>query len=336
MKILITGGAGFLGSEIVNKIIFTKNIELTVIDNLSRGYLQRINKSINKFKFINADINNLNKLKLPKFDWIIHSSAIAPLPDNQCNHLNSIVSNIAQCGSIVDFCIKSGTKNVIFFSSSAVYEKQIKKPFNEIITKPPTLMYATSKYLAEKYFDSVVKSYKINVISLRLANIYGRNQDYFRKQVPFLGYLIKNTLNKRDLILFAKGNYKRDYLFIDDLIELIFKILKYKKFSNKHYIFNLGSGDAYSVLDFLKLIKKITKIKPKVVWGNKKNYWNKYDELYNSKLKLDKKLIKEEVEKKVILNNNKIRKFFKWKPKTNIVEGLKECIKHAKKIVLIK
>ena len=96
-------------------------------------------------------------------------AAIAPLPDNQCNHLNSIVSNIAQCGSIVDFCIKSGTKNIIFFSSSAVYEKQIKKPFNEIITKPPTLMYATSKYLAEKYFDSVVKSYKIK------ERIYGQS-----------------------------------------------------------------------------------------------------------------------------------------------------------------
>lgn len=334
MKILITGGAGFLGSEIVNRILNFKNIDLTVIDNLSRGYRERLKKNIKKIRFIKADVCELNNLKLPKFDWIIHSSAIAPLPDNQINHYNSIVSNIAQCGSVIDFCIHSGTKNLIFFSSSAIYEKELKKTYAENITKQPVLMYPTSKYLAEKYFDSVASSYKINIVSLRLANIYGRNQDYFRKQMPFLGYLIKNSLNNTKMTLYAKGDYKRDYLFIDDLIELIFKILKYKRFNYKHYIFNVGSGNAYSVLDFLKIFSKITGIKPNVKWGNKGNYWKKYKSLYFSKIKFDKKLIKEEVEKKVFLNSNKAKTFFKWTPKTNIEMGLNECINYAKKFLI--
>jgi len=334
MKILITGGAGFLGSEIIDKILNFKKIDLTVIDNLSRGYRQRLKKNIKQIKFIKADVCKINELRLPKFDWIIHSSAIAPLPDNQSNHFNSIVSNIAQCGSIIDFCIKSGTKKIIFFSSSAIYEKEVKKPFSENITKQPVLMYPTSKYLAEKYFDSVARSYKINIISLRLANIYGRNQDYFRKQMPFLGYLIKNTLTNKKMTLYAKGDYKRDYLFIDDLVYLIFKILRYKKFSYKHYVFNVGSGKVYSVLDFLKLINKITSINLKVKWGNKNNYWKKYKNLYFSKIKFNKKLIKEEVEKKVLLNSNKVKMFFRWSPKTDIEIGLKECINHAKKFLI--
>ncbi len=334
MKILITGGAGFLGSEIVNKILKIKNIDVTVIDNLSRGYPQRLEENIKYIKFLKNDVCKLSQLNLPKFDWIIHSSAIAPLPDNQCNHYNSIVSNIAQCGSVVDFCIKSGTKNLIFFSSSAIYEKEIKKPFKENISKQPVLMYSTSKFLAEKYFDSITKSYKMNIVSLRLANIYGRNQDYFRKQMPFLGYLIKNTLTNKKMTLYAKGNFKRDYLFIDDLIDLIIKILKYKNFSYKHYVFNVGSGNAYSVLDFLKIITKLTKIKPKVIWGKKSNYWKKYRDLYFSKIKLNKKLIEQEVEKKVFLNSNKARKFFNWSPKTNIELGLNECINYAKKLLI--
>ena len=334
MKILITGGAGFLGSEITEKILNFKNIDLTVIDNLSRGYRQRLKKNIKKIKFIKADVCKINELKLSRFDWIIHSSAIAPLPDNQSNHYNSIISNIAQCGSIVDFCIKSGTKKIIFFSTSAIYEKEVKKPFRENIKKQPVLMYSTSKFLAEKYFDSVARSYNINIVSLRLANIYGRKQDYFRKQMPFLGYLIKNTLGNKKMTLYARGDYKRDYLFIDDLIYLIFKILKYKKFSYKHHIFNVGSGNAYSVLDFLKIINKITGIKPKVKWGNKKNYWKKYKNLYSSKIKFNQKLIKEEVEKKVFLNSNKVKKFFRWSPKTNIETGLKECINYAKNFLV--
>ena len=94
-------------------------------------------------------------------------------------------------------------------------------------------MYPLSKYLAEQYFESVSKSYKLNIVSLRLANIYGRNHDYFRKQPPFLGYLIKNSLLNKKPTLFARGNYKRDYLFIDDLNELIVKIITNIKFKKK-------------------------------------------------------------------------------------------------------
>jgi len=334
MRILITGGAGFLGSEIVDKILSYKNIELTVIDDLSRGYLDRLKKNIKKIKFIKGDVCKLNKLILPKFDWILHSSAIAPLPDNQCNHFNSIVSNIAQCGSLVDFCIKSGTKNIIFFSTSAVYENELKKPFKENINKQPVLMYSTSKFLAEKYFDSIASSYKMNIISLRLANIYGKNQDYFRKQTPFLGYLIKNAINNKTMTLYAKGDYKRDYLFIDDLIELILKIIKYKKFSNKHYIFNVGSGQTFSVPDFLNIIQKLMKIKLSIKWGKKIDYWKKYSELYSSKIKFNKKLIENEVEKKVFLDSSKVKLFFNWQPKTSIETGLNECIRYAKKILI--
>ena len=113
-----------------------------------------------------------------------------------------------------------------------------------------------------------------------MANIYGRNQDYFRKQPPFLGYLIKNSLLNKKLTLFAKGNYKRDYLFIDDLNELIVKIITNVKFKNKSNIYealNVGSGSKYSVPDFILLIQKILKKKINVKWGRKKDYWKKYN-----------------------------------------------------------
>ena len=333
MKILITGGAGFLGSELVNYFSKNKKLKLTIIDDLSKGYYQRI-KNIKNIKFIKKDVCNLKQINLPKFNWIIHCSAIAPLPDNQSSHFDSLKSNVAQCGSVIDFCIKSGTKNIIFLSTSAVYEKEKTIPYNEKSSTPPVLMYPTSKYLAEKYFDSVVKSYDLKIISLRLANIFGKRQDYFRKQMPFLGYLIKNSLLNKELKLFAKGNYKRDYLHVNDLVSLINKILNFKNFNYQHYIFNVGSSKNYSVLDFIKKIQKITKKKLKITWGNKNQYWNKYKNIYLSKIKLDKKLIKKEVEKKVFLDNSKVMSFFNWKPKVTIEQGLKECVNYAKKEII--
>ena len=117
MKILITGGAGFIGSELSEYLLNNfKNLDLTIIDNLSRGDLGRINHLKKKIKFINEDVNNINFLKIKKVDWIIHAAAIAPLPDNQEVHQKSLNENISQCGSIVDFCIKTGTKNILFLT----------------------------------------------------------------------------------------------------------------------------------------------------------------------------------------------------------------------------
>ena len=235
MKIILTGGAGFIGSELSEYILKNlKPCKIKLIDNLSRGYLRRIKNIKKKITFINADVKKINDLKIDKSDWIIHSSAIAPLPDNQVSHKSSLDENLSQCGAVVDFCLKTGTKNILFLSSSAIYENTNSKIFSENKVNKPILMYPLSKYLAEKYFESVCKSYELNVVSLRLANIFGRNQDYFRKQMPFLGYLIKNSLLKKKLVLYAKGDFKRDYLFIDDLCRLILLIIKNEKFKKKN------------------------------------------------------------------------------------------------------
>ena len=340
MKIILTGGAGFIGSELSEYILKNlQNSKIQIIDNLSRGYLQRIKNIKKKIIFLKADVKKINKLKIDKVDWIIHASAIAPLPDNQVSHKSSLEENLSQCGAIVDFCLKTGTKNILFLSSSAVYENTKSKIFTENKVNQPILMYPLSKYLAEKYFESVCKSYELNVVSLRLANIFGRKQDYFRKQIPFLGYLIKNSLLKKDLTLYAKGEFKRDYLFIDDLSRLILLILKHKKFKNKsklYEVLNVGSGYKYSVPDFVSLMQKILNLKIKIIWGKKTDYWKKYEFLYKSKIKFDKKLIEKEVKKKVVLNLSKVQKIYGWKSKYKIDQGLKECIFSAKKILKIK
>lgn len=137
----------------------------------------------------------------------------------------------------------------------------------------PVLIYPVTKFLAENFFESISKSYPINIVSLRLSNIYGRNQDYFRKQLPFLGYLIKGYLLKKKLTFFSKGNHRRDYLFIDDLSNLITKIIKtkkYNKLNNSFEVFNVGSGRQYSVMELIKFFQRIINSNLSYSWGKKK------------------------------------------------------------------
>ncbi len=341
MKILITGAAGFIGSEMIEFLLnfIKKKNNLIAIDDLSRGDINKLSKFKKNILFIKKDVKKINKLKLKNVDWIIHASAIAPLPDNQISHFSSIQENISQCGMIVDTCVKNGIRNILFLSSSAIYENHKSYPFKEDKVIQPTLMYPLSKYLSEKYFYSVSKSYNLNVVNLRLANVYGRNQSYERKQPPLLGYLIKNILLNKSSTLYAKGDFKRDYVFIDDLNQLVKKILFSNKFRSKKGIFekiNVGSGSLYSVLDFLKILEQITKKKILYKWGDKKKYWRKYNNLYKSKISLDTNLIKKEVEKKVKLDLSNVKKLYNWKANYTIDEGLKECIKYASKKLKIK
>lgn len=341
MKILLTGGAGFVGSHLTEYILNKKNfLDLYIIDNLSTGSFEKIKEFKKKINFFKSDLKNINKINLnKKFDWVIHCAALAPLPENQSVHFNSLISNVAICGSLIDWCVKNGNKNIIFLSTAAVYENNKKIPFSEKDIVNPNLMYSSSKYLAEQYFESAAKSYNMKIVVLRLANVYGKNQDYFRKQPPLIGYLIKSILMKKKCNLFAKGNYPRDYIYIDDLSNLIYKIIRNKFISKKFFlfkIFNVGSGCVYSVKDFIYVIEKILNKRIKIVWKNKKNYWSKYKLIYNSKLKFNTNLIKKEVEKKVLLNLNETKKFFSWHAKVDIERGMLECINYATKYLKIK
>ena len=335
MKILITGGCGFIGSELVESLLI--NNEIFLIDNLVNGYESRIKSNLSKINFIRGDINDPKKLsKVPRVDWVIHAAALSALPNNQINFSNSIEHNIKTCASLMDWCVKTGVTKLIFLSTSAIYEKNKKYPFNENDVEQPILMYPLSKFIAEKFFYSISKSYPVNVISLRLANVYGRNQDYFRKQLPFLGYLIKGYLDKKKLVFFSKGNYKRDYLFIDDLSNLIKKIInknKYKNIKNTFEAYNVGSGKQYSILDFIKIFEELVGAKLKFTWENENKYWGKFSELKKNKLQLNKRLLSEEINKKVILNISKVKKEFNWEPKFEIKYGLTQCLVYANKII---
>ena len=341
MKILVTGSHGFIGAQLIHYLSENykqSEIEIYAIDDLRSGYEIRLAEVINNpsFNHIKTNVVNLTRLELPKMDWVIHCSATAPLPDNQISHYQSLENNVSACGAIADFCIKTGTRNIIFMSSSAIYEKNTSLPFYEHEVSKPSLLYPMGKYLAEQYFESLMKSYDMNVFALRLANVYGPRQDYFRKQPPLIGYLIKSLIKGEKATLYANGNFGRDYVFIDDLTRLINIILNT---SNPKGIivkyghdYNVGSNTQISVPEIIECLQKVTGQKLEYEFKPTKDFWHKYKSLYEMPIKLNPELIEQEVQKKTKLDSSKCEKAFGWFAETTFEEGLLECFSYGQKL----
>ena len=332
MKILITGIAGFVGSTIARELINDGHVVLGV-DNFSYGYPDRIKDIEQRIKFYESDLNDFYLDE--DIDLIINCAAIAPLPNNQESHTSSLINNVATCGSVIDLCLKSGVKKIIHFSSSAVYENGPSnngKLASEKDKLNPKLMYPVSKYLSEEYFKTQSSMYGLDIFCLRLFNLYGPRQDYFRKQPPLIGYLLKSIIQQKPITLFAKENAKRDYIYIDDLMSLLNIIINDKNHRG-FFAFNVGSGKSYSVYEILKVLEDITKREIKFNKGQPKAFWDNFPSLFNAKIPLSRIVLENEVNKNARSDISYTKKLFKWTPKIEMKEGLNESLNYAKGVV---
>ncbi len=331
MKVLITGAAGFVASSLIDFFGKNdKNISLTGIDDFSYGYKERI-KDLD-FRFIPKDIKTFTEdpSNLENYDAIIHCAATAPLPDNEVDPPASYENNVVNTIRVADYASKIGCKKIIFFSSGAIYENDKIFPSLESTHHETTLVYPTSKMCAEHALNSYAKSYGLEIFALRLFNLYGPRQDYFRKQPPLIGYILSCLINDREATLFDSGNQRRDYIYIEDVYRIVKTLLALN--TDKNFTpLNIGTGNTYSVNEIVKIICKIANKELKIKREEAKDFWNKYPSLFDKKLSLSKDLINKEVTKYSEANIDKLINLIGFKPKVSIEDGLNECYEYALK-----
>lgn len=331
MKILVTGGAGFIGSEIAKH--FSCDHEVFALDNLSYGRIQNL-KSKGKMicSFIECDIRDENFERYCKgMDIVIHLAGIAPLPESQVNPKNAFDNNVNGTINVLEACKKHEVSKVIFSSTSAVYENCDKFPFREdVLFEQPDLIYSQTKYACEQLCKSYAKNYNMNITILRFFNVYGPNQDHLRKQPPLLGYITKSILENKDVVFYSNGKQERDYVYVDDLCSLVEKCIK-RSLSNGE-IFNCCTGNTYSVQDIFEISKKQANSNILCKFNEPSSFWDKYPTLFEGKFKFNKNRVTKEVNKYSIGTFEKANKILGWKPKVSIEKGISKCIEYAKTI----
>ena len=327
-KIFITGAAGFIGSQLAYYLL-KKGHKVTLLDNFSYGNEDNLLFPDYDFRdeIIRGDVRNsklINKLfEDNKFDYVYHIAAITPLPDCQAYPDKAVDVNITGTVIVLEASRVYGVKNVVFASTSAVYENNTVFPSKENHILRPNLTYPSTKYMSELFCQNYVENYGMNITCLRFANVYGPHLDCLRKQPPVVGYIIRELFFDRQPVLYGTGEQQRDFIYVDDLVQLCELVLKSKGFD----IVNVSSGKPHSINEIVKIIaKKMKKEKIYPKYIDVSQFWDKYEELYKGYFPILKRSVSHEVKKYTELSNEYAYEKYGWKPKTSIEDGIKKTI----------
>lgn len=334
-KILITGAAGFIGSQLAYKL-YKQGNDVSLLDNFSYGHDDNLIFEDKDFRteIYHKDIRDkefLDKLFVEKkFDVIYHFAGITPLPDCQNNPSEAVDVNVRGTVVLLDLVRKYGVKKFVFASTSAVYENNKDFPSVEEKVEKPTLIYPSTKWSAEQFCRAYSLGYNIPIVIFRFANVFGPHIDCLRTQPPVMGYIIRELFNGKSPILHSTGNQERDFVYVDDLIELAILVLKSESFD----IVNVSTGKTISINKIANIIKEKMNCKDiKIEYADTSHYWINYPELYEGAYPINSELLEHEVLKYTCLSNDHAKEKYGWEPKTSIEEGIQKTVDFSVKVL---
>ena len=313
-KILVTGGAGFIGSNLCEELLRSGN-RVVCLDNFSTGKRKNIEqflKNIN-FTLIDGDIRKLEDcIKATKdVDYVLHQAALGSVPRSIKDPITSNDVNVSGFLNMLVAARDNGVKRFVFAASSSTYGDSESMPKVEDIIGKPLSPYAITKYVNELYADIFSKTYGLETIGLRYFNVFGRKQDPNGAYAAVIPKFVSQLIKGESPVINGDGNFSRDFTYIDNVIQanLLSLVTTNKKAINT--IYNVAYGDRNTLNDLIGYIKeylsdfdsKISNVE--VIYGP-----NRVGDIPHSHASVEKA--------KELLNYN---------PQFNLQKGLKKAIK---------
>jgi len=256
-KILVTGGAGFIGSHIVDRLL-DEGLEVRVLDDLSTGDKMNLAAHQNNdlFEFIEGDIRDVDQIKaaVEGVDAVIHEAALVSVTLSVKNPVLSHQINLTGTVNVLKACVDAKVKRFVLASSCAVYGDTKTLPINEMLEPKPLSPYAAHKFAAEKYAKKFYKEHGLETVSLRYFNVYGPRQKYG----PYSGVIsviVNCLLENKAPTIYGDGMQTRDFVNVKDVVAANMLALSKKEAAGK--VFNIGTGKAITVNKLTEIIQKI-------------------------------------------------------------------------------
>jgi len=255
-KVVVTGGAGFIGSNLAKKL--ASDNKIIVVDDLSTGYLKNIQDDVdkNQIDFVKGSITNFDLLKevFKNVDYVFHQAAIPSVPRSVKDPVLSNNANVNGTLNVLVAARDNNVKKVVYASSSSVYGDTPTLPKKEEMTPCPLSPYAVSKLTGEYYCRVFTGVYDLKTVALRYFNVYGPRQDPEGEYAAVIPKFIISVLNGKPPVIFGDGEQTRDFSFIDDVVQANISAAE----SAATGVFNVAGGKRITINNLADLIMKIT------------------------------------------------------------------------------
>lgn len=253
MRFLITGGAGFIGSALANRLAQQGN-EVRALDDLSAGDPTRL---LPEVSFTRGDVNDIPKLwsLLQGVECVYHLAARVSVPESVLYPRDYNATNVGGTVSVLEAMRDAGVQRVVLSSSGAVYGEQAIQPLQERMTPDPRSPYAVSKLAAEYYIRTMGILWKIETVSLRVFNVYGPGQQLPASNPPVIPAFIQKALKGGSIVVAGDGTQTRDYVYIDDVVDALSAAATAPGVDRS--VINVGSGIETSVNELIHAIETV-------------------------------------------------------------------------------
>lgn len=302
-KILVTGGAGFIGSNVADRFIEDGH-KVVIVDNLSTGVKANVNK---KAKFYKLDIRSavIDKIfEKEKPEVLCHHAAQIDVRKSTNDPIFDAEINILGSLNLFNACVKHKVKKIIFASTGGtIYGEQDYHPADENHPANPVSPYGVAKLTIEKYLHFYKEVYGINFVALRYANVYGPRQNPFG-EAGVVGIFTERLLGGKKAIINGDGKQTRDFVFVEDVVESNVLALKYPRSD----IFNIGTGIETDINRIFRTLKEKIGSEQKELHGPAKSG----------------------EQQRSVLECLKAKRLLKWKPKYNFEEGIAKTVEYYK------
>jgi len=313
--VLITGGAGFIGSNLAEYFVLNKIKHVKVLDNLSTGYLSNIEhlQAHSNFEFIKGDISKFEDcLKATKdVDCVLHQAALGSVPRSINDPVATNLANVTGFLNMLHACVQNKVKRFVYASSSSVYGDDKTMPKLEDVTGNLLSPYAVTKKTNELYANVFYKTYGLQTIGLRYFNVFGPKQNIAGPYAAVIPIFITALINKKSPTIFGDGTTTRDFTFIENVIQA--NVLAANTINNKAFgsVFNIAYGGTTALITLFDYIAEELNSDIKVTFAPERK-----GDIKDSFANIEKA--------KTVLN---------FSPKVDIKEGLKRTVTFYKDIL---
>jgi len=313
-KILVTGGAGFIGSNLCEELILLGN-QVVCLDNFLTGKMENINYLLSRpgFKLITGDIRNPEDCKraVEGVDYVLHEAALGSVPRSINDPVTTNDINIAGFLNMLIAARDAKVKRFVYAASSSTYGDSEALPKVEEVIGRPLSPYAITKYVNELYADVFSKTYGMECIGLRYFNVFGRKQDPSGAYAAVIPLFVKHLMNHQPLVINGDGEYSRDFTYIDNVIHMNLLALSTNNPDAINTIYNTAYGDRTTLNQLTGYLQELlSEYDPQIASVEIKLGPNRVGDIPHSLASIEK-----------------AKRLLGYDPKYNLRDGLKEAVK---------